>query len=88
MQRRELIPILAAANLAAQHEHHRPALVSTDAYKPQAFSHDQLNILDKLSDLILPDSSRARVNQYFDLVATHVLPIGKAFEEGLSLIHI
>jgi hypothetical protein len=84
MQRRELFPILIAANLGAQHEHHRAALVSTDAYKRQYFNTDQNTILDKLSEVIFPDASRARVSQYFDLLATHVEPVRKAFVDGLE----
>ncbi|MEO5951037.1 MAG: gluconate 2-dehydrogenase subunit 3 family protein [Chloroflexia bacterium] len=84
MQRRELFPILIAANLSAQHEHHRAAIVSTDAYKLKYFNGDQNAILDKLSDVIFPDASRARVSQYFDLIATHVEPVRKAFLEGLE----
>jgi gluconate 2-dehydrogenase gamma chain len=92
MDRRELFPILAAAAvvpLEAQHEHHKPALVSTDKYKLQAFSAEQNEALDQLADIILPrDASSggahdARVSQYIDLVAFHVPAVKAAFEEGL-----
>jgi len=92
MDRRELFPILAAASVAglqAQHEHHKPALVSTANYKLQAFSQEQNRILDELTDIVIPadkDSGGARdarVSQYIDLVAFHVPVVKKAFEDGL-----
>lgn len=92
MQRRELFPILAALSLTdleAQHEHHRPALVSTDQYKLQVFSPAQNLVLDALAETLIPADSNsggaraARVSQYFDLMATHVPALRKAFELGL-----
>jgi hypothetical protein len=93
MDRRELFPILAAVvtfDAAAQHEHHKPALVSTAGYKRQVFNDQQNQILDQLADIIIPTdagspgASQARVSQYFDLVATYVKPVRTAFEEGLQ----
>ncbi len=92
MERRELFPILAAgavAPLEAQHEHHRPALVSTDKYQLQVFNAEQNRILDALAEIIIPADERSggaragRVSQYFDLVAAHVPAVRKGFEEGL-----
>lgn len=90
IDRRELFPILATAVVAsAQHEHHRPALVSTDAYKLQVFTPQQNKILDVLADLIIPADANsggahdARVSQYMDLVAHHVAPVRKALESAL-----
>ena len=91
IDRRELFPILAAASVAsAQHDHHRPALVSTDAYKLQVFTPQQNRILDVLADLIIPADAHsggahdARVSQYMDLVAHHVAPVRKALESALA----
>lgn len=87
MNRRELLPILAAA---AQHQHHKPAQVSTAAYQRQTFNDEQNQVLEALAEVILPaDASspgakEAKVSQYFDLVATHVPAVKKAFEEGLE----
>lgn len=93
MDRRELFPILAAVaafDAAAQHEHHKPALVSTPGYRRQVFNDQQNQILDQLADIIIPTdagspgASQARVSQYFDLVAAHEKPVRAAFEEGLQ----
>lgn len=87
MNRRELFPILAAA---AQHQHHKPAAVSTDTYQLQALSGEQNQILSQLADIIIPadatspGAAEARVSQYFDLLAQHVAPLKKAFTEGLE----
>ncbi len=91
IERRELFPILAAAGVAsAQHEHHRPAMVSTDAYKLQTFTAEQNRILDMLTDLIIPADAGsggahdARVSQYLDLVAHHVATVKKGIESALA----
>ena len=93
IERRELFPILATAvvtALNAQHAHHKPALVSTSAYKRQAFNDEQNTILDLLADIIIPADPKsggahdALVANYFDLVAHHVPAVKKAFEDGLN----
>lgn len=93
IDRRELFPILAAASVAAlsaQHEHHRPALISTAAYKRQAFSDEQNAILDLLADIIIPADPKAGgahdalVSNYFDLIAHHVPAVKNAFADGLK----
>lgn len=92
MERRELFPILMAAVAAdadAQHEHHKPAVVSTDAYRRRVFDERQNATLSTLADIIIPASdgsggaAEARVSQYFDLVASQVPPMKEAFFTGL-----
>jgi hypothetical protein len=92
MERRELFPILAAATVApldAQHQHHRPALVSTDRYQLQVFSAEQNRILDELAEILIPADAAsggaraARVSQYFDLMAAHLAGFRQDFEQGL-----
>jgi hypothetical protein len=92
MERRELFPILAATALpaAAQHEHHKVALVSSADYKLQSFTASQNRILDILADIIIPDDPRspgasaARVSQYFDLIAHHQPAYRGQIDSGLA----
>ena len=89
MHRRELFPILAAASLNAQHEHHKVALVSTPNYQLKTFTGEQNQILAELTDIIIPadvtsaGAREARVSQYIDLVAASVAPVKKAIDDGL-----
>jgi gluconate 2-dehydrogenase gamma chain len=81
----------AASPAPAQHQHHSEPPAPAGIYKPKTLTHDEMDHVGMLADLIIPrtdtpGASDAGVPEFIDRRLTASPNLAAAFREGMSLV--